>query len=100
MATSRKQRNTTIDATHHDWYKQIAANNPYTTIAGMTRQAHEVYQRNYTLLNRLQRQLQDNDVFMTSAQLISRLLRLAIYKKVDLVTTVNEKSTVVTRVKP
>ena len=66
----------------------------------MMRQAHEIFQQNYTLLNRLQQQLQDESVYMTNAQLISRLLRLAIYKKVDLTTTVNESNTVVTRVKP
>lgn len=90
MATSLRQRNTTIDEVHHIWYKQIAANNPYTTIAGMMRQAHEIYQRNHALLNRLQQRLQDDGIYMTNAQLVSKLLRLALYKRIDLVTTVNE----------
>lgn len=90
MATSKTQRSTTIDAVHHAWYKRIATNNPYVTIAGMMRQAHTIYQQNYALLNRLQQQLQDDGVYVTNAQLISKLLRMAIYKRVDLVTTVNE----------
>ena len=90
MPTSQTQKNTTIDAAHHAWYKRIADANPYVTIAGMMRQAHTIYQQNYALLNRLQQQLQDDDIYLTNAQLISKLLRLAIYKRVDLTTTVNE----------
>ena len=93
MATSTQQRNTTIDASHYTWYKQIAASNPLTTMADLHRMAHNILQDNYILLTREQRQLQDANVYISNSELVGLLLRLAIYKKVDLVrmlTTVDE----------
>lgn len=89
MPTSRNQRSATIDAAHHEWYKRIASRNPYITIAGMMRQAHTIYQQNYTLLSRLQRQLQDGGMYLSNAELVSRLIRQAIYKKAE-ITIVHE----------
>ena len=93
MATSTQQRNTTIDASHYTWYKQIAASNPLITMADLHRMAHNILQDNYILLTREQRQLQDANVYISNSELVGLLLRLAIYKKVDLVrmlTTVDE----------
>jgi len=93
MATSARQRNTTIDAAHHDWYKRIAASNPLMTMADLHRMAHDVFQNNYALMCRVQRPLQDAGIYMSNSELISLLLRMVIYKKIDLsglVTTVNK----------
>ena len=90
MATSKKQRNTTIDTTHYNWYQRIANGNPFTTMAQMRRMAHSILQENYALLQRVQRRWQDNGVFVSNAELIGILLRKEIYKNLD--TTVNKKS--------
>ena len=94
MATSTRQKNTTIDAETHAWYKQIANNNPLFTMMSMMRQAHAIYMQNHHLLHQVQRRLQDNKIYLTDAELIGKLLRMVIYKKIDL-TTVDEKPTVV-----
>jgi len=85
MATSAQQRNTTIDTTHYAWYKRAAAANPLATMAGLRRMAHDVLQDNYALLGRVQRPLQDAGIYMSNSELVGFLLRLAIYKKIDLV---------------
>lgn len=93
MPTSNKQRNTTIDVNDYNWYKRIASPNPLLSMVAMRRQAHEIYQQNYALLGRAQRPLQDAGIYMSNSELIGFLLRLVIYKKIDLVslvTVVNE----------
>ena len=90
MATSRRQTITTIDKAQHRWYKQIAKQHPLFTMMGMMREAHTIYQENYALLNRVQRQLRGDGVKMSSAELIGRLLRMVIYKKVE-ITIVNDR---------
>ncbi len=59
MATSKTQKNTTIDLHHFEWYRRFAGGNPFITMAGMRREAHDVYQQNYAMLQQVQRRLQN-----------------------------------------
>lgn len=91
MATSRKQRNVVIDCEHHAWYKRVADLNPFVTMMSMMRDAHNVYQKNYALMDRVQRHLQDGGVYLSNVELVGLLLRLVIYKKINMFTVVSDE---------
>jgi len=95
MATSKGQRSMTIDDGHYEWYKRLAASDPLTTMIGLRRMAHDVFQDNYGLMGRVQRPLQDAGIYMSNSELVGKLLRMVVYGKIDLrdvVTVVSEES--------
>jgi len=90
MATSRKQRSAVIDCVHHAWYKRVSDGNPFVTMMGMMRDAHNVYQGNYALMGRVQRRLQDRGVYLSNVELVGLLMRMVIYGKVDLTVVIGD----------